>query len=134
MINYHTNLNETLKRVLVIDDDEEHREVLLDALTYSRFDVNVLADGKMLFNAIGSFKPDIVLLDYILPGDNGIVLCDRIRNTPETSSVPVILMSAYLGALDHISSCNGILYKPFDLDVLLNMINDICLKEHCTHC
>ena len=126
-------LNEMLKRILIIDDDEEHREILLETLTYYNFEVNVLADGKRLFEVIESFNPDLVLLDYILPGENGIVLCEKIRNNPGTSLLPVILMSAYLGALDDISCCNSILYKPFDLEVLLKRINEICYDEHIVH-
>lgn len=119
-----------MRRILVIDDDEEHREILLEALTYYNFEVYTLADGKKLFEIIETFNPDLVLLDYILPGENGIVLCEKIRNNFNTSALPVILISAYLGALDNISCCNKVLYKPFDLEELLVQINEICCDEH----
>lgn len=130
---YPIGLNTTLKRILVIDDDEEVREILIEVLSYSNFQVSVLSDGKGLFKAIETFTPDLILMDYIMPGDNGFLWSERIRSTPATSSIPIILMSAYLGALDNVNFCESVLYKPFDMDMLLERVNDICCREHIGH-
>lgn len=131
---YPSTSNTTVKRILVVDDDEEVREILLEVLSYSNFQVSMLSDGKRIFEAIEAFKPDLILMDYIMPGDNGVLWCERIKHTPLTSSIPVILMSAYLGALNSINCCDSVLYKPFDLDILLQRVNDICCGVHTGHC
>ncbi|MEJ6980392.1 response regulator [Pedobacter sp. P351] len=112
-----------LKRILVVEDNAEQREMLREVLSYLDFLVIALPDGKELFSLVESFKPDLLLIDYILPGENGVELCHKLKQDPRTSGMPVILMSAYLGVLEHFSCCSDVLCKPFDLDVLLQKIN-----------
>lgn len=114
-----------LKRILVVEDNAEQREMLREVLSYLDFLVIALPDGKELFSLIESFKPDLLLIDYILPGENGVELCHKLKQDPRTSGMPVILMSAYLGVLEHFSCCSDVLCKPFDLDVLLQKINNL---------
>lgn len=116
-----------LKRILVVEDNAEQREMLRDVLSYSDFLAVALPDGRELFRYIEVFKPDLLLIDYILPGENGVELCHKLKQNYRTSGMPVILMSAYLGVLEHFSCCSDVLCKPFDLDVLLMKIN--CLLE-----
>lgn len=118
-----------LKRVLVVDDDDELRETLWEALSYCNFQVKLMVDGSRLDEAINIFKPDLILLDYMLPGINGGELCEKIKNDPATSDIPVILMSAYQDVFEHFQCCSKILYKPFDLDKLLEVINDHLIDD-----
>lgn len=118
-----------LKRVLVVDDDDELRETLWEALSYCNFQVKLMVDGSRLAEAINIFKPDLILLDYMLPGINGGELCEKIKNDPATSDLPVILMSAYQDVFEHFHCCSKILYKPFDLDKLLEVINDHLIDD-----
>lgn len=118
-----------LKRVLVVDDDDELRETLWEALSYCNFQVKLMVDGSRLAEAINIFKPDLILLDYMLPGINGGELCEKIKNDPATSDIPVILMSAYQDVFEHFRCCSKILYKPFDLDKLLEVINDNLIDD-----
>jgi CheY-like chemotaxis protein len=124
-----------LKRILIIDDNEEHLEVLKETLGYFNFLIKTLPNGKDLFEHIESFKPDLLLLDHILPGyDNGLNLCAKLKSKPNTEDIPVILMSGYLMIINQLSCCNGFLYKPFDLDLMMEKIDNLLgthsLVEH----
>lgn len=112
-------------RVLVIDDDQEHRDILSEALTYYDFKVKVCEDGRSLRQILETFKPALLLMDYRLPGENGIELCEKIKNEFGMPWLPVILMSAYLNGVEDLSNCNHILHKPFDLDQLISDINSL---------
>ena len=86
-----------LKRILIVDDNTEHLDVLKEALSYFNFFIQTSCDGRELLSLVETFKPDLLLLDYILPGDNGVELCQKIKNYAPTNHIPVILMSGYLG-------------------------------------
>jgi two-component system response regulator VicR len=113
-----------LKRILIVDDNTEHLYVLKEALSYFNFLIETRCDGSELLSVIETFKPDLLLLDYILPRENGVDLCQKIKNNASTNDIPVILMSGYLGVLEQFTCCNGFLYKPLDLNVLLEKIDD----------
>ncbi len=115
-----------LKRILIVDDNDRHLEVLYETLDYFNFFVKTLPDGKNLFDIIEEFKPDLLLLDYILPGsDNGIELCRELKSNSKTENIPVIIMSGYRLVFDQYSCCNGFLYKPFDLELLIEKVDDL---------
>jgi DNA-binding response OmpR family regulator len=69
-----------IARVLVVDDDEDVRDVLVDALERERFDVHQAADGPAAVETAARFAPDVILLDLNLPGMRGIDVCQRIRS------------------------------------------------------
>lgn len=112
-------------RVLVIDDDQDHREVLAEALTYYHFKVKVGDSGKDLKRILMTFRPSLLLLDYRLPGENGIELCKKIKDDYKISGLPIIIMSAYPLGSENLEDCDYILHKPFDLDLLIDHVNDL---------
>lgn len=119
-----------LKRILIVDDNENHLEVLKETLDYFNFSIKTLSNGKDLVTIVENFKPDLLLLDYILPGNNnGLDLCRILKNNIETAQIPIILMSGYQMLFDQFCDCNGVLYKPFDLDLLIEKI-DALLGTH----
>ncbi|MEJ7693117.1 response regulator [Daejeonella sp.] len=115
-------------RVLVIDDDQEHLDILDEALSYYHFKVMVCSDGQDLEQVLRSFKPGLLLMDYRLPGDNGVELCKRIKNEFKIYDLPVILMSAYPLGDENLMYCNYLLHKPFDLDTLIEHIDQLLLQ------
>lgn len=120
-------------RVLVIDDDQDHREILADALTYFQYKVKVGESGKDLKRILLTFKPALLLLDYRLPGENGIELCRKIRDDFKISGLPIIIMSAYPLGSENLIDCDYILHKPFDLDLLIVLIKDLLNANHQGH-
>jgi len=118
------------KRILIIDDSIEHLDILKEVLTFSGFEVKTAVDGRRIVSIVQKFHPHLVLLDYVLPVINGGELAARLKNNPVSAHIPIILMSAYLNTtiINQCRCCDGILYKPFDLDLLLRYINQVLNK------
>jgi DNA-binding response OmpR family regulator len=84
-------------RVVLVDDDEDTREMYAEALRADGFDVEPTQDADAALLAIASMHPDIVVADYSLPGTDGFELCRLLKANPETESIPVILITGYSG-------------------------------------
>ena len=107
------------KRILIVEDDLALARVLSDNLAFCGFEVSTAADGNDALARVRSFCPDLVLLDIMLPGQNGFDLCGVIRQRGRT---PVIILTARdqkadklrgleIGADDYVT-------KPFDFEEL----------------
>lgn len=81
-------------RVLVVDDILANVRLLEAKLTSEYFEVHTASNGLDALEAIGTFKPDIILLDVMMPGIDGIEVCRRIKSNPETQHIPVIMVTA----------------------------------------
>ena len=114
--------------ILVIDDDPNVVEILTETLKDRGFETESAYDGEEALEKYNSFKPDLVLLDIILPGKNGFEVCDEIRARDIHRDVPVILISANsipdsmikgfrAGAQDYIK-------KPFSLKEMIVKIEN----------
>jgi two-component system, OmpR family, alkaline phosphatase synthesis response regulator PhoP len=109
------------KRILIVDDEAENRQALLDLLS-EEYEVLEAKDGVEALGAVPEFKPDLVLLDIVMPRMDGLQTCLRLRQNEDTRSLPVIFLTSKnepsteafgleLGADDFIP-------KPFNKDVL----------------
>jgi DNA-binding response OmpR family regulator len=83
-------------RVLVVDDDATLREVVVSYLRAGGYDVDEAADGEKALSAVGHRKPDLMVLDLMLPGIDGLEVCRRVRGE---SDLPIIMLTA-LGSAD----------------------------------
>src|SRR6185503_465321 len=94
-------------RILVVDDTEANREVLLDVLGGAGHQVVVASTGAAGLRALAEEKPDLVLLDVMLPDVNGFDLCRQIKERPETEFLPVILVTAHYELRDRTLSARA---------------------------
>jgi two-component system response regulator MtrA len=101
-------------RVLVVDDDPALAEMLTIVLRGEGFDTAVVADGSRALPALRELKPDLVLLDLMLPGMNGIDVCKAIR---AESGVPIVMLTAKSDTVDIVlgleSGADDYIVKPF---------------------
>jgi CheY-like chemotaxis protein len=112
------------KRILIVDDNEAILEIVSEALRYENFEVFDIGYGYQLLEATADFSPDLILLDYRLADANGGDLCETLKADPAYGHIPVIIFSAYFNPADAApENCDGILYKPFDLDALLHIVH-----------
>src|SRR3990172_11257306 len=79
--------------ILVVDDDERQRDLLNATLTEAGYQVTVAGDGAAALAQAAAAPPDLILLDLMLPGLNGFEVCQRLKEDPTTSSVPVIVVT-----------------------------------------
>jgi len=94
-------------RILVVDDTEANREVLLDVLGGAGHEVIVASTGAAGMRALAEDKPDLVLLDVMLPDVNGFDLCRQMKERPETEFLPVILVTAHYELRDRTLSARA---------------------------
>ena len=77
--------------ILVVDDDAEIRDLLREYLQKEGYRVTAVPDGKGLRTAVETSRPDAVILDLMLPGEDGLALCRELR---ARSQVPIIMLTA----------------------------------------
>ncbi|GAA4549527.1 MtrAB system response regulator MtrA [Pseudonocardia xishanensis] len=107
-------LHRMKSRVLVVDDDPALAEMLTIVLRGEGFDTAVVGDGTRALPAVRDMRPDVVLLDLMLPGMNGIDVCRAIR---AESGVPIVMLTAKSDTVDIVlgleSGADDYVVKPF---------------------
>ncbi|QEM06460.1 response regulator [Mucilaginibacter rubeus] len=111
--------------ILIIDDDKEILELFNDILTYAGYRVTILPEIVNIKATIDAFNPDLVIIDYLLPGINGGEMCAQIKSDQETLHIPIILTSAHSRVLLSLGTynCDEFLEKPFDISHLNDRIS-----------
>ena len=108
-------------KVLIIEDDPTMQRVLKDNFEYSGYDVCVVSDGAAALEAVFAQRPDVILLDIMLPRINGFDVCRRIRK--EGLAIPIIMLTAKSQESDIVLGLNlgadDYVAKPFSMEVLL---------------
>ncbi|HTZ18998.1 MAG TPA: response regulator [Dissulfurispiraceae bacterium] len=106
-----------MKNILVIDDEADIVELVAYNLRKEGFTVETAHDGEEGLKMIDSKKYDLIFLDLMLPGVQGIELCKMVRNNPETSRVPIIMLTAKGEEIDKIIGlevgADDYITKPF---------------------
>ncbi|KQV95032.1 response regulator [Pelomonas sp. Root1237] len=110
------------RRVLVVDDVAANRTLMCDFLTNAGFEVAQASDGSELLAAARSFRPDLIVMDSMMPSVGGVEATRRLRRDAELATVPVIAVSASATA-EHRATClqagvNVFLTKPVSLEAL----------------
>jgi len=82
------------KKILIVEDEESLLKLESILLTSKGYEVRGVANGKAALDAIAEEAPDLVLLDIMLPEIDGFEVCRRIKENPETSAIPVIMLTA----------------------------------------
>ncbi len=80
--------------IYCVEDDAGIRELVVYTLQNTGMEARGFADGTALFSALRNEKPDLILLDIMLPGEDGISILRRLRSLPDTAAIPVILLTA----------------------------------------
>lgn len=120
-----------VKKLLVVDDDPELRQLLSGYLNKHGYDTLLAADANDLENHIARFSPDLVVLDRMMPGRDGMAACRDLRAAGE--DVPVLLLTAKDEPVDRImgleSGADDYLGKPFDPRELLARIEAVLRRK-----
>src|SRR5271154_6965304 len=111
------------ERILIVDDEATARMALATLLRREGFEVRDASDGATALAECHSFRPDLILLDIVMPGVDGFEVCRRIKATPETRLTPVVLITGLTATQDRIQGINAgaddFLSKPIDFNELL---------------
>ena len=118
-------------RILVVDDDLELRDMLRRYLGEHRFDVQVLASADRLDERLRREPFDVLILDLMMPGEDGLSICRRLR--AEGSTVPILMLTARGAAVDRIlgleMGADDYLAKPFDPRELIARLHSILRRQ-----
>lgn len=124
------NIESGKKKVLIVDDDAEIIELIVDVLARDgRFETKTASSGYEAGISTQKFRPDLILLDYMLPDINGNVVCQIIRKNPEFESIKIIIVSGVVKR-DEInqllkSGAEDFIKKPFDIAGLVGKITTV---------
>ena len=116
-------------RVLIADDEPHIRRILQFLLQNEGFEVEMAEDGLQAVECIRDFKPDLVLLDVMMPHMDGFAVLEHIRENFETTNIPVIMLTAKGEVSDKVrglrGGANDYMIKPFDQDELLLRVSNL---------
>jgi DNA-binding response OmpR family regulator len=119
-------LRANVKLIFLVEDDTDIVEVLVQIISYETpYDVAVVSDGIKALKVVKGIKPHLFILDYMLPGMNGLELYDQLRGIEEVADVPTIILSASLPVREVEKRKIVGIGKPFELDILLNTIDKL---------
>jgi DNA-binding NtrC family response regulator len=123
------NIHAPIKTILLVEDETTISELLVQMISQeTHYQVFSVPDAPQALDLVKNIKPELLILDYWLPGIHGIELYDRLHNTHGLERIPAIILSVH--APVHEINQRQIMYirKPFDMDKLLEAI-DTMLKE-----
>ena len=112
------------KCILVIEDDDSIRDLVTDILQSVGYRVERAADGLQALVKVSVRRPDIIVLDLMMPVMDGWTFLEHFRKNPECSATPVVVTSAYttLGKTARELHVEAFLAKPFDMDALVGVV------------
>jgi DNA-binding response OmpR family regulator len=115
------------KQIIVVDDDKEVREIVTFVLKRNGFDVAFACNGMQLQQLLAQYLPNLIILDVMMPGENGYEIFRSLQQDARTRHIPVIIMTAHDEAIyEQISSDLGVaehITKPFHPLELVERVN-----------
>jgi two-component system cell cycle response regulator DivK len=116
------------KRILVVEDQEDNRQILRDLLTSADFEVIEAADGEAGLTAAAAHRPDLILMDIQLPGIDGYEATRRLKADAVLQAIPIIVVTSYALAGDdnkaRAAGCDAYISKPYSPRELLAKVRE----------
>jgi len=125
-----------IRTIAVLDDEEDILELLRTYLTRAGFKVIALAEPEKFLKVVAQEPPDLILLDLMLPGADGLEICRYLKKRPETASVPIIMLTARTQEADRVAGlelgADDYITKPFSLRELEARIKAVLRRQQAT--
>ena len=120
------------KKILIVDDDPDIRKILTRFLSTEDYEVDTASDGFGAGARVMDFKPDLLVLDLIMPGMDGFEVCKRIKENPRTSHIKVLAITGYdteeNRARIMAAGADSYLIKPLESRLLLQKVEMLLWK------
>jgi two-component system, OmpR family, alkaline phosphatase synthesis response regulator PhoP len=121
------------KKILLIEDEEDIASVVKLQADLSGYKLHVETDGIAGYRAVEREHPDLVLLDIMLPGQNGFDVCRKIKSNPELKNIPIIILTAKGEELDIVLGlelgADDYIVKPFSPKVLFSKVKTVLRRS-----
>ena len=116
------------KRILVVEDQEDNRQILRDLLASADYEMDEAENGQEALDAVARQRPDLILMDIQLPVMDGYEATRRIKSNPEWKSIPIIVVTSYALSGDaekaKAAGCDDYVTKPYSPRQLLAKIRE----------
>ena len=121
------------KKILIVEDDTDIASTLSYNLREEGYHARMVTNGKDAIPEVKSFRPNLVLLDIMLPGMDGFEICKHLKADPKTAAIPVIMLTVKSNDVDVVLGlelgADDYVTKPFSIRVLLARIKKILTRE-----
>jgi DNA-binding response OmpR family regulator len=121
------------KKILIIEDDPSFLRAVSHIVEKEGYNVTTASNGMTGLRMAKEDKPDLLILDVMLPGLDGFEICSRLRNEPETAKLPIIMLSAKGQEADRTTGlkvgADEYLTKPVNRELLLEKLTSLLAKE-----
>jgi two-component system alkaline phosphatase synthesis response regulator PhoP len=122
------------KKVLVVDDEPDIREIISFNLVKEGYEIETAKNGSEALSKVSSFKPDLVVLDIMMPGMDGVEVCRTIRANPSHNDMLIIFLTALSDEASQIrgleTGADDYVSKPISPKVLVSRVNAILRRVH----
>ena len=119
--------------IYIVEDDQNIREIESFALKNSGYQIQDFSNAKDFYRAVKEIKPDAVLLDIMLPDEDGMEILQKIRKNPETKRLPVIMITAKSTELDRVKGldmgADDYIVKPFGVMELISRVKALLRRS-----
>ena len=120
------------KRILVVEDQEDNRQILRDLLSTADIEITEAENGEQALAAVAKQRPDLILMDIQLPVMDGYEATRRIKGNPATKDIPIIVVTSYALSGDEArareAGCDDYVTKPYSPRALLAKIREYLPK------
>ncbi len=121
-------LNVAGKTILLVEDNEADRLLAKYLLLLRQYQVYEAATAQEAFEILKTHRPDLIIMDILLPGMNGLEATKKIKENPETREIPVVAVTAYVMGGDRekalAAGCIDLIMKPIDKETFVNRITN----------
>ena len=117
-----------MPRIYVIDDDMDLLKVVKSLLQKRGFDVSIFCDWEVANNAMKVCEPQLILLDVFLTGIDGLDVCQKLKASPYTRHIPILLFSAFPRIAEsaiHNYGSDDFIAKPFEVGELIKKVHSV---------
>ncbi|NLN14742.1 MAG: response regulator transcription factor [Tissierellia bacterium] len=118
-----------MARVYCVEDDESIRELIVYALNNSGYEGKGFENSKAFFNEVANTPPDLVLLDIMLPGEDGLTILDKLKKDPTTKDISIIMITAKSTEYDVVKAldmgADDYITKPFGVMELISRVKAV---------
>src|SRR6516164_466884 len=120
-------------KILIVDDDPDLVDLLRQAFTLAGYETDTATTGVEALRKAQQSRPDVVVLDLVLPELNGYGVCEMLRRIPSTSAVPILMITVLPGEFPRLAGveagADAYVNKPFQIMELLSRIEDLLAQK-----
>ncbi len=120
--------------IYILEDDNSVRELEAYALRGNGFDVKGFEEPKSFYNALNAQKPDLIIIDVMLPGEDGVFITKKLRTSLEFKRVPIVMVTAKDSEIDAIKGLDGgaddYITKPFSVMIFISRVKAVLRRVY----